>query len=88
MNLCSTYVHPQPGEDVGRGCHDPAMTYVRLGQLDARPVRVMLDDGQVCDGWLEAYRKQGEAWQGYVRYDTAPGDTRLGWFSEGRIERV
>jgi hypothetical protein len=64
------------------------MTYVQLDADDHRPVQVHLDDGLWVPAWLEAYRQVEGVWSGYVRYTTAPSETRLGWFEEGRIRAV
>lgn len=39
-------------------------------------MQVRLDDGRWVDGWLEAQRKVEGVWSGYVRYSTAPSETR------------
>lgn len=59
------------------------MTYANLEPDEHRPVQVLIDDGRRLDGWLEAARKVEGVWSGYVRFTTAPSETRLGWFEEG-----
>jgi hypothetical protein len=62
-----------------------AMTYVDLEPDDHREVTVQHSDGLRYPGHLKAYRKVEGVWKGYVRYTTAPSETRLAWFEEGRI---
>ena len=61
------------------------MTLVKLDAEDHRLVRVQLDDGREVEGWLEAWRKDPDGWRGWVRYSTGLAETRLGWFTAGRL---
>jgi hypothetical protein len=64
------------------------VSYVQLDPGEHRPVQVQLDDGRWVDGWLEAQRKVEGVWSAFVRYSTAPSETYLGWFEEGRVRAV
>ena len=52
-----------------------------------RTVRVRLDDASWVEGRLELlWDMDGVCW-GLVRFTTGPGDTEIGWFEQGRIQR-
>lgn len=61
------------------------MTYVDLRPDDTRPVQVLHADGTWYAGELQAYRRDGEVWKGWVRYHVAIGAQHIGWFTEDRI---
>lgn len=51
------------------------------------PVEVHVD-GQRLPGFLEHRRRRGETWEGFVRWSTAPGETRIGWFGYDDLRTV
>lgn len=65
-----------------------AMTYIDLRPDDAKLVEVLLDDGRRVEGWLEAWRQDGDGWRGWVRYSTGVAETRLGWFTAERLTPI
>lgn len=52
---------------------------------DAPEVEVLWE-GRWCFGTLHQWRKTDDGrWQGFVRFNVAPGENRLGHFDEGEI---
>jgi hypothetical protein len=50
-------------------------------------VEVQVDDTWY-DGTLEAWRREGDQWLGFVRYSTAPDSTYLAWVDSSRVRQV
>ncbi len=63
------------------------MTYVDLRPDDVRLVEVLADDGRWYPGELLAYRRQGDAWSGWVHLAVGVGSTYVGWLPEDRLRR-
>ncbi len=70
-----------PGGTVGQA---RGMTY-----SDQEPMsegcEVLLEDARRVEGWLEAWRQEGDGWRGWVRYSTGLGGTRVGWFHRRQL---
>lgn len=50
-------------------------------------VEVLIDD-HWHPGTLEHRRQRGEVWEGFVRWSTGPGETRIGWYPREQVRTV
>lgn len=48
----------------------------------------VLVGGAWWPGVLEHWRRRDNSWQGWVRWSTGPGETRIGWYNQDRIRRT
>ena len=53
----------------------------------SRSSRSVVDDAW-HDGTLEAWRRDGDRWRGYVRWSVGVGMRRLGWVDASAIRRA
>jgi hypothetical protein len=60
--------------------------------VDQRPDDTRLVEVEWRGGWyageLQAYRRVGGDWSGFVRFTTGLAETRIDWFPEDRIHPV
>jgi hypothetical protein len=55
-------------------------------RLEDVAVQVLVE-GRWLDGWLDTWDRRGDRCVGFVRYQTAPAETCLGWFEHSQIRR-
>lgn len=48
-------------------------------------VEVLADQGRWWPGVVEHWRERGGRREGWVRYSTGVGETRIGWFDAGAL---
>jgi hypothetical protein len=56
--------------------------------LDPPKLVVVHRDDLWCDGELHAWRRDPDAWRGYVRYATSPGLRFLEWVAAERVREA
>lgn len=61
--------------------------HVAYQGLDAPEVEVLWA-GAWCFGTLHEWRREGERWVGWVRFNVTPGENRIGTFDQDLIRRL
>ncbi len=60
--------------------------YADLRPDNTRAIQVLVDD-HWYDGELEAYRRDGDRWLGWVRWSLSPGAQHIGWYDADHLRQ-